>query len=89
MNLNDLASFVRIVDLKNAAKFGANQRESHVLNSTFGGFGAARLQRLARSLNLACKEIREQDSRQLVTEIVPVAREAIEALEAMYDPRPT
>jgi len=86
--VNDLrASLVRIIELGIDEDFGAMVRLAHDLKSSSGGFGAVRLQRCAQELEVACKEKRKEDVRQILSEIGPVAHEAIEALDAEYELR--
>ena len=85
-SIDDMRTNVtRMVALAEAADLVAGQRQAHDLKGTSGGFGAIRLQRLAQALDIACKEDREEDARQLLTEIMPVARAAFDALEMFCD----
>jgi len=86
--LDWFCSAVDIRDLPGEiADLVAVQRQTHDLKGTSGGFGALRRQRLAQALDLACKEDREKDARQLVIEIMPVAQETFDALEVVRDAR--
>ncbi len=87
-SIDDMRTNVtRMVELAEAADLAAVQRQAHDLKGTSGGFGAIRLQRLAQALDLACKEDREDDARQLLTEIMPVAQETFDALAVVRDAR--
>jgi len=55
---------------------------AHDLKSASGGFGAARLQRVAHELNVACREARGKDAYELLALIGPIAQEAFDALQA-------
>ena len=81
------ANVASIVELVEAADLVAVQRAAHDLKGTSGGFGAIRLQGLAQALDLGCKEVRGEDARQLLTEIMPVAQETFDALEVVRDVR--
>ena len=81
------ATLDRIIVLGNDADFAAVTRQAHDLKSSSGGFGALRLQRCAQELEYACKEGGKEDVRRLLSEIGPVARDAIEALEAEHELR--
>ena len=70
------------------ADFAVVKREAHILNGTVGGFGAMRLQHLAETLDIACREGCEDDALRLLTTVEPVAAEAFAALAAKYDLRP-
>ncbi len=82
------ASFAELVEMPDSAELAEAARLAHDLKATSGGFGAIRLQRLAASLDLACKEGREADARRLLRQIPSVAEEAYDALEAKYVSRP-
>ena len=82
-------SLDRIVELGIAGDLGAVEHRAHDLKSSSGGFGAVRLQRHAEALELACREDRKEDARQLLSEFGQVAQEGIDALQAEYDLRST
>jgi signal transduction histidine kinase/CheY-like chemotaxis protein/HPt (histidine-containing phosphotransfer) domain-containing protein len=71
-----------IVEAGKVADFMAVKRAVHDLKGIAGSFGATRLHNIGEDLDLACKDKRETDARQILTEIGPVAHEAFDALEA-------
>ena len=76
------ARLAQLRSLKGGSDLAAVKIEAHSLKGTAGGFGAMRLQQTAEALDIACREGRDADTRSLLDEIVPVAEEAVRALEA-------
>ena len=57
------------------------QHETHTLKSSAATFGAARLHRLARDVEAACRDARESDARNMLGELIDSGEQAISAIE--------
>lgn len=60
------------------------QQEAHVLKSSAGTYGATSLQRVATSVDLACKEGRTIDAIMATDKLLPIARESLSELQSRY-----
>ena len=72
----------RIIGLGGGGDLDALRRAAHDMKSSSGGFGAVRLQTVARDLEWASRDNRPDDARKLVQIIGAIGDEAFETLEA-------
>ncbi|MFO0996405.1 MAG: PAS domain S-box protein [Alphaproteobacteria bacterium] len=79
----------RVIRMGTAATAGDLQslgREAHALKSSSGTFGAARLQAVARAIEMACREGRASEASRLLHDIEALSGEAIAALSNRSSP---
>lgn len=60
------------------------QREAHVLKSSAGTYGATYMQRVAKTIDTACKQGRTNDAVTATDKLLPIARESLSELQSRY-----